>query len=342
MGSTRWPDKLKEVKRLIEDEIHQLQLIYQVHSHELVPDANALSPPELFHYTTIEGLRGILENRCLWATHYESLNDSTEVVHGRMLFARIVQERIEHCSELPKLLLHSMLDGHGNIFENICIYLACLCENGDLLSQWRAYSNGGKGFALGMKPRMILQGSKPTLPSPQQFGFGVTKVIYDEKKQHELFYGLVDRVFTRVEDILPISLNYIKDVGQLHAFLETTTSPLLAAMLYLNFQMCYRVKNPAFQEEKEWRLVCIMGNEKTAGESTTPEVKHRTRNGVDIPYIEIPIHSADPNEYCFDVTRIICGPTLQPDSMRAEIGKLLKASGFNGVIVEKSQIPLRE
>lgn len=35
---------------------------------------------ELFHYTTSHGLKGILESRTLFATHYKSLNDLTEVV----------------------------------------------------------------------------------------------------------------------------------------------------------------------------------------------------------------------------------------------------------------------
>ena len=339
MKNKRHPNDLSKLKRMVKAEIRQLQLLYQVHSHELVSDPNALIPPELFHYTSIEGLRGILENRCLWATHFEKLNDSTEVVYGRKLVSKIIQDRIERCSELPNLILHSMLDDHESILANIDIYLACLCENGDLLSQWRAYSNGGKGFSLGFKPRMNIEGSKPTLPSPQQFGFGVTRVIYDEQKQHELFYGLIHRVFTRIEQTLTMGSEYFED--QFHGFLETTTSPLLEAMLYLNFQMCYRVKNPSFHEEKEWRLVYIMGNEKTAGEPGTPEVKHRIRNGIDIAYVEIPINSAAPNDYCFDVTRIICGPGFTPDSMRDEIETLLNSVGFNGIAIENSKIPLR-
>ena len=34
----------------------------------------------LYHYTTLEGLTGILEHRCLWATHYRYLNDSSEAL----------------------------------------------------------------------------------------------------------------------------------------------------------------------------------------------------------------------------------------------------------------------
>lgn len=35
--------------------------------------------PYLYHYTTLEGLKGILETQTLWATHFEFLNDSSEL-----------------------------------------------------------------------------------------------------------------------------------------------------------------------------------------------------------------------------------------------------------------------
>lgn len=36
-------------------------------------------PPELFHYTTFEGLKGIIETRTIRATHYSNLNDAAEI-----------------------------------------------------------------------------------------------------------------------------------------------------------------------------------------------------------------------------------------------------------------------
>lgn len=37
--------------------------------------------PELHHYTTYVGLKGIYRSNTLWATHFAHLNDTTEVVH---------------------------------------------------------------------------------------------------------------------------------------------------------------------------------------------------------------------------------------------------------------------
>jgi hypothetical protein len=40
-------------------------------------------PDELYHYTGIHGLKGIIESQTLWATHYKYLNDTEEVIHLR-------------------------------------------------------------------------------------------------------------------------------------------------------------------------------------------------------------------------------------------------------------------
>jgi hypothetical protein len=39
----------------------------------------AAAHPELHHYTTFAGLKGIAESNTLWATHFLDLNDSREV-----------------------------------------------------------------------------------------------------------------------------------------------------------------------------------------------------------------------------------------------------------------------
>ena len=43
------------------------------------PDFMAVHP-ELYHYTNLDGLKGILSTKSLWATHFANLNDSTEVI----------------------------------------------------------------------------------------------------------------------------------------------------------------------------------------------------------------------------------------------------------------------
>ena len=46
--------------------------------------------PELFHYTTLGGLEGILKSQSLWATHYQDLNDSQEMIYAKQVLKKHV------------------------------------------------------------------------------------------------------------------------------------------------------------------------------------------------------------------------------------------------------------
>src|SRR5262245_58881475 len=130
----------------------------------------------LFHYTTAEGLLGIIRDCCLWATHADFSNDTSEckliVQHLKPVL------EAEHSEIIPKLsevgiLKPELLQKHGTGFfdtqaqktiETILmsinnldpIYITSFCihdkeseaeqyQHG-LLSQWRGYARGG--FAI--------------------------------------------------------------------------------------------------------------------------------------------------------------------------------------------------
>ena len=44
----------------------------------------------IYHYTTAAGLKGILEQKVLWATHSDYLNDVSELRYGRSLIAETI------------------------------------------------------------------------------------------------------------------------------------------------------------------------------------------------------------------------------------------------------------
>jgi hypothetical protein len=53
--------------------------------------------PELHHYTTAQGLAGILASNTIWATHFSDLNDSSEV---KLLHAPLKQAVAARCEAL--------------------------------------------------------------------------------------------------------------------------------------------------------------------------------------------------------------------------------------------------
>jgi hypothetical protein len=214
--------ELKELQTHVQAEIQELRRLYHAHAHDLISNPDAPLLPELYHYTSIEGLQGILERRCLWSTHFEYLNDSTEVIYGQKVNDGVIQGRINKCSELTQVFLHQMFDMHHMIYQGIAIYLSCFCEDGDLLSQWRSYGSGGGGCAIGFKPRLVNENGRSRLPSPQELGFGIAKVIYEEEEQRQLAHGLVDRVFKGIEKHLEAAREDLLDADKLILFMRCT------------------------------------------------------------------------------------------------------------------------
>lgn len=95
------------------------------------------NPKELFHYTSADGLKGIIENKCLWATDFQFVNDEKELVYLNDLI-RMSQIDID-LSYFIKML--SEFKVHLTCFSGIEEH-ANIVHDGKL-SQWRSYGKGG-------------------------------------------------------------------------------------------------------------------------------------------------------------------------------------------------------
>ena len=110
------------------------------------------------------------------------------------------------------------------------MFVACLSEAGDLLSQWRGYCSAGNGFSIGFSQERLL-----SVLSGQ--GFGIAACIYDYKEQHSLSEELVDDAIEAIE----------RSVSREDALGTFITRFLRIGPL---------LKHPSFSEEKEWRILC--------------------------------------------------------------------------------------
>lgn len=128
---------------------------------------------------------------------------------------------------------------------NLGPFITSLSENGDLLSQWRAYATGGRGAALGLLSERL---SVPVfnITEEQMPGYtALSNVIYDTETQDIV----TDAIVTIINNI----------VKELHGHLFSAHNhPYIPCSAYINMYLHYiepLFKNPAFSEEKEWRIV---------------------------------------------------------------------------------------
>jgi hypothetical protein len=275
---------------------------------------NRPSQEPVYHYCSEEGLLGILQSRCIWLTNHHAMNDPSEgKLAGQLLndfedrFRTTGQ--IQVFARLKEQLKHCLGD----------TYLASFSADGDVLSQWRAYADNGRGFALGFDA-LTFEGVRNQFPKgdgTKENSLGMSGVIYDTTAQRNLISDLVEEL--------------IEANGE--------ESKLQEATGLMNWFACV-FKASGFREEKEWRimykplvpLAIPRGGFKAFG-ALEPVHFRRTKFGI-IPYFKMPL----------DMTKnplleIIKGP-MNP-AIAGVIEMFALSQGFQGVRVRKSAIELR-
>jgi hypothetical protein len=110
---------------------------------------------EIYHYTTVAGLQGILSSNSIWASSAYYLNDSSEIEYGCTLVLKALDEwRAVNANNssfvvaVLNSLHHVFAHPLSRLGRSTTIYVTCFCADGNLLSQWRGYGQSG-GYALG-------------------------------------------------------------------------------------------------------------------------------------------------------------------------------------------------
>lgn len=285
----------------------------------------------LWHYTDARGLIGIVESGQLWMTNVYYLNDASELNYARTLIAVVLDEKQRATTDiLVKNLLERVEIGLGASDLIFLPHVACFCEEGDLLSQWRAYADGGGGYALGFHPE--------DLTKDRSF-LQLRQVIYDETKQRGLIETALDEFSALLVRVAPLYSGAKLDLAIRH--ISGTVSDF-----FREYSYCF--KHPAFSEEREWRLV-----RRIAQRDVVPDfmsIKHldfREAGGLVAPYVSQDVRVDTPNvsdtnsEMRLPLGAIKCGPMLDPVLAADSIRLLLRKLGYAETIeIDSSTAPL--
>ncbi|MCP9759182.1 DUF2971 domain-containing protein [Aquitalea sp. S1-19] len=285
----------------------------------------------LYHYTSLNGILGILGSRSIWATHATFLNDASEFLHG-LSYAKHVAGGI--FMEDDYLAAFGWAVRHG--LETVSadsLYVASFSEKADLLSQWRGYCPSGAGICLGF-----------AVPQLKNFcdarGYRLEKCIYQHQDQLQSVEALVRECFEKFPKPRLSREEYdsFDSKGQVDAEidyrLQTSEGPeklqadaavqwLCAAIA----EIAPLFKNEGFHEESEWRIVANEPQE---------QVKFRASSSYLAPYVELELLS--------DATKpalreVIIGPNPNQRRCQRSIAMLLEASGLVDVDVKVSPLP---
>ena len=237
----------------------------------------------LFHYTTLDALYGIVENRAVWASHVYYLNDSNEIrtaAEEALAVLDANQER-ENPTKVKSFMFELM-----NWLVQLrdlphYVFIFSVSEHSNLLSQWRAYTRHGSGVSIG-----FLKEDLDRLAIANQMK--LVKCIYDLLPRQEILLKILVETIDEYFKANPaIADDTVLEASNLSSYFEARTE---------SFLQCFcSIKDPAFREEGEWRLIS-----KHYPAYTDPRVKFRPGRTTLIPYIEVPIGESRPDGYLFE------------------------------------------
>lgn len=233
----------------------------------------------LYHYTTADGFKGIIESQDLWATSIYHLNDWTEFEHGRDAFIESAKALLKDEKVLDAVmqLLSYLHDQHPPLF--VCSFSAA--KDGDDLTQWRAYSSEG-GCAIGFPTARLLN-------ETGMQRFDLLQCEYDTAG-----------VGKTVEGTVKIMGHIIEMAGGIRGFRSQFlfNDPTKDGLLALLLKFVAKYKHEAFITEKEWRLVHLL----EPGEHP----RFRMSGNIQVPYVSFSLK----NEGLWKQAKIVLSPCL--------------------------------
>lgn len=287
-------------------------------------------PEILYHYTTQEGLLGILKEKALWITNLYYLNDSSEYLHAFDLAEKEIKNNIAVLSknksgkekDIQNYLvlrndaeyiktklnierLNKLVDLIPEINNDIRIFVCSFSEKSDHLGQWRGYCQNESGYCIGFD-------SKKLASLSNEQGLTLECCIYKKKEKNDL---IEMRVKTLIDNLSRSGAAEAK-------FLENL------------IEVAPTIKRAAFRDEAEWRII-----RKVISDNELKTFFKRGKSFI-VPYTTFNL-ATKKNKSELPIKSIIIGPTPNPELSKKSIRALLDENQLKDVEVMSSKIPYR-
>jgi DUF2971 family protein len=186
-------------------------------------------PPQLHHYTSLETAYHIINGDNVRLSHAEYSNDQTEMGQAKDII------RGELKSRSSNAFFGQVLSDYETLAPTLDAYIFCMSTGNlsgsppqDLLSQWRAYGQDGRGACLTLDARKL---GRLVYNTP---GLRINPVIYQRAIQLKFVGDILDRGLIAHSNNAP-----------------NAREATIAALVFATPLM----KALGFEEELEWRLI---------------------------------------------------------------------------------------
>lgn len=195
-----------------------------------------------YYYCSLNTFLSIIKNKQIYLSDSLKMNDNLELKWylDRLNNEQFTVDKVDYQESIFDMV--KKRSGLNFTFEELVeilnskgqksVYISCFSREPDILSQWRAYAEDGRGVSIGFNLDMLKKADN----------FFVSEVIYTD----DVVYGSNESGIEIVADTINIVFSVNKIAGkeeQMEVFLHELIPELI------------QYKNPSFIEEQEIRLV---------------------------------------------------------------------------------------
>lgn len=280
------------------------------------------------------------------ATSADSSSDQKEIVYGCDRFAALID---------AKVASNGFSDFTGRILNELRslprqrvgrTFLASFCERDDCLTLWKGYGGYSLCFPTGVQAGAFLTAPRG-LATGQGFVTDILPAVYDKSEQETMLRSILDPLVEVLEDRSLINgFETGPYVRSLASFVAFTISSLALRVI-----VC--LKNPAFEDEREWRIVVMPSH--TAFSSDPTEADQNCQCYIKTkwskPYVEL--SAMEPEERIvpgavfgpptppprLPIHQVRIGPCRLGEEMAQRARQLLDKYRLEEVRVLRSEIP---
>lgn len=296
-----------------------------------------------YHYTSAEGLLGILKSRSLFFTDCQYLNDSSEKLSINDDLKRFWKENSnKYDKDFLKLVKNLKVNkyedpgfsymGNYGISEPVRYFVLSTSFSPDSLSMWKYYAKDYtyNGYCLGLATYALVDEWIEGVDDIRIIDGSV--LYFDEEKQNI--------IHSAVEKLYELWCTYSLSDSLNQKITDEFKSWISVSSLFF--------KNECFCDEREYRFIAIAPSQKLNNLSYKKEneeskiYKFRIVNGVFTPYLDIPFDVWNSQE-CYAITSIGIAPSLNSEQKKMGLEQLTNSLSysFSDCKIYQSNIPLR-
>jgi hypothetical protein len=280
-------------------------------------------PPNLFHYTNAAGLAGIVEGGCLWLSDIFTLNDPSEITYALQAAVRYTAEQ---ASSKEMVILSGQLRHFASqeAARAVANYFVCsFSAESDDLGQWRAYADGGRGFALEFDTSALEQ-AFTKLDGVPVVNHSTFPVDYSEDNLRALVGALIQ--------LLADKISFVRKVmpSSAQAYGAYMSDLLMITALHL-YRTSLFFKHSAYRHEREYRFLGLFDIH-----DPLVDLKTRSRGSLHIRYKELDWRALAPTA----LKGVRIGPAAEASARDFAVSVLEKA-GLVGIPITTSTVPFR-